>query len=97
MSDQLWIEKVRLATEPADSRLADTADADEIAQLLDQGVEQPELRAVLAADFAQLFGRIPPELSDDNEILSAARTGAYETLLRDAAASLRARLAQGAD
>lgn len=97
VSDQLWIEKVRLATEPADSRLADTADADEIAQLLDQGVEQPELRAVLAADFAQLFGRIPPELSDDNEILSAARTGAYETLLRDAAASLRARLAQGAD
>ena len=63
----------------------------------DPGDPAAMLRAVLAADFAQLVGRIPPELSDDNEILSAARTGAYETLLRDAAASLRARLAQGAD
>lgn len=97
MSDQLWIEKVRITTEPADQDVADAADTDEITQLLDDGIDQPELRDVLAADFGLLFGRIPPELAEDNEILGAAKAGAYETLLKDAAASLRARLAEGAD
>lgn len=97
VSDQLWIEKVRITTEPADEGVADAADTDEITQLLDDGVDQPELRDVLAADFGLLFGRIPPELADDNEILGAAKAGAYGTLLKDAAASLRARLAERAD
>src|SRR5690606_8455374 len=97
VSDQLWIEKVRIKTEAADQGVADPADADEITHLLDEGVDQPELRDVLAADFGLLFGRVPPELADDNEILGAAKAGAYEALLQDAAASLRARLAEGAD
>lgn len=97
VSDQLWIEKVRLATEPADSSAPETADADDIAQLLDQGVSEPELSGVLAEDFGQLFGRIPPDLSDENETLSAAKAGRFDVLLQDAAASLRARLAEGAD
>lgn len=97
VSDQLWIEKVRITTEPADQGVADAADTDEITQLLDDGIDQPELRDVLAADFGLLFGRIPPELAGDNETLGAAKAGSYETLLKDAAASLRARLAERAD
>jgi DNA repair exonuclease SbcCD nuclease subunit len=97
VSDQLWIEKVHLATEPAGTTTGETAEDDDIAGLLDHGVGDAELAEVLAADFAQLFGRIPPDLAEENELLSAARAGHFETLLQVAAASLRARLSQGAD
>ena len=97
VSDQLWIEKVRLETEPAGSTAGDPPDPDEIAQLLDQGVGEPGLSGLLAEDFGKLFGRIPPDLSEENETLTAAKSGQFDALLMDAAASLRARLARGAD
>jgi exonuclease SbcD len=95
ISDQLWIEKVRLSTSPLEVTATDGPDADDIAQLLDEGVCDPDLGSILADDYGRLFGRIPPDLADDNEILTSAKSGRFESLLQEAAASLRARLAEG--
>ncbi len=97
VSDELWIEKVRLATEPANLKAGGAVETDNIVELLDQGVGDQDLSIALAEDFEQLFGRIPPDLGDDNEVLSSARNGRFDTLLQGAAASLRARLSESAD
>ena len=93
ISDQLWIEKARLSTSPQATTVAAAEDADDIALLLDRGVGDPDLEGALAEDFGRLFGRIPPELADENDALAAARSGRFDGLLHEAAASLRARLA----
>jgi len=97
VSDQLWIEKVRLSTSPEEGTAAVTGETDDVAQLLDQGIEDQDLSDVLAEDFGQLFGRIPPDLAEENEVLTAAKAGRFGGLLRNAAASLRARLGEGLD
>lgn len=96
ITDLLWVEKVVLSTETASVAAEGEPDVDDIAGLLGQGVADSGLRETLAEDFGQLFGRIPPELAEESELLSSARSGAFETILRDAAESLRARLAEGA-
>lgn len=96
ISDELWIEKVVLATEVVAAAAADAPEVDEIAGFLGQGVTDVQLRAVLADDFGQLFGRIPPELVEDSELLASVRAGQVDAILLDAAAALRSRLAEGA-
>ena len=95
VSDQLWIEKVRLATSPEERTASAPVEPDDVALLLDLGIEDQGLNDVLAEDFGQLFGRVPPELAEENEVLADARAGRFGGLLRDAAASLRARLGEG--
>jgi DNA repair exonuclease SbcCD nuclease subunit len=97
LSDRLWIEKVRLSTTPLGESTPYGEDADDVTHLLDEGASDPQLGVALVEDFALLFGRAPPDLADDNEILDSARSGRFDRLLQDAAASLRARLAEGAD
>jgi DNA repair exonuclease SbcCD nuclease subunit len=92
VSDQLWIEKVRLATSSEDRTAAVPGETDDVAQLHDQAMEDRGLKDVLAEDFGQLFGRIPPDLAEENEVLTDAKAGRFEGLLRDAAASIRASL-----
>lgn len=96
-SDQLWIEKVRLATSPDEAAAAASGETDDVVHLLDEGITDQGLNDVLAEDFGQLFGRIPPDLGEESEVLADARAGRFEGLLRDAAASLRARLGEGLD
>jgi exonuclease SbcD len=96
ISDALWIEKVVLTTEVAVAAAADAPDFDEIAGLFEQGMWDTQLRAALAEDFGQLFGRIPPELAEDSELLASARGEQFDAILQDAAAALRAYLAEGA-
>jgi hypothetical protein len=96
MSDQLWVEKVGLSTELLAAEAASAPEVDEIAKLLEQGVVDSQLGADLSEDFGQLFGRIPPDLAEESELLSLARSGQFEGLLHDAAAALRARLAEDA-
>lgn len=96
ISDQLWIEKVKLARQPAADVGGTTVGADEITVLLDDGIANTDLHASLASDFGLLLGRLPPDVIIDNETLMAAKDGSYENLLKDAASSLRARLEQGA-
>jgi DNA repair protein SbcD/Mre11 len=97
ISDQLWVEKVGLSTELLTDEAASAPEVDEITELLEEGVADPQLGAHLAEDFGQLFGRIPPDLAEESELLTLARSGQFEGLLRDAAAAVRARLAEGAD
>lgn len=94
ISDELWIEKVVLETEGVAAAAAAAPEVEEIAGLLEQGVADAQLGSVLAEDFAQLFGRIPPELAEDSELLASARAGQFDAILQDANAALRARLAQ---
>lgn len=96
-SDQLWIEKVRLATSADEATAAAPGETDDVAHLLDEGITDQGLNGVLVEDFGQLFGRIPPDLGEESEVLADARAGRFGGLLRDAAASLRARLGQGLD
>jgi len=95
VSDELWIEKIKLATEPLAATADGSADTDDIATLLAEGAADAELQAALAADYAPLVGRLPADLGDDSEILTAARQGACQGLLMDAAAQVRARLEEG--
>lgn len=96
ISDQLWVEKVVLSTELLAAEAASAPEVDEIAKLFEQGVIDPQLGVDLAEDFGQLFGRIPPDLAEESELLTLARSGQFEGLLHDAAAALRARLAEDA-
>jgi hypothetical protein len=96
ISDELWIEKVVLDTEVVAAAAAAAPEVDEIASLIEQGAGDAQLRALLSEDFGQLFGRIPPELAEDSELLASARAGAFDAILQDAAAALRARLAEAA-
>lgn len=96
ITDLLWVEKVVLSTEMASVAAEGEPDVDDIASLLGQGMADAGLRETLAEDFGQFFGRIPPELAEESELLSSARSGAFDPILRDAAESLRARLAEGA-
>lgn len=96
ISDDLWIEKVVLDTESVAADRGAAPETDEIAGLLEQGVGDAGLRAALADDFGQLFGRIPPELAEDSELLASARAGDLDAILQDAAAALRSRLPEGA-
>jgi exonuclease SbcD len=95
ISDQLWIEKVKLATASTADAVEATAGADEITALLGDGIANADLHASLASNFGLIFGRLPPDMVSDNETLTAAKGGVYENLLKDAASSLRARLEQG--
>lgn len=96
ISDDLWIEKVAVATQDIAALIGAPPDLDEIAALLEQGVTDGELRALLVDDYGRLFGRIPPELADDSELLASARSGDFDAILQDAAAALRSRLTQAA-
>jgi exonuclease SbcD len=96
ISDDLWIEKVVLGTEGLAATVGDAPEIDEIAGLLEQGLADGQLRDALSDDFGQLFGRIPPELAEDSELLAAARKGDFDAILQDAAAALRSRLPEGA-
>lgn len=95
VSDELWIEKIKLATEPMVSAGSEFGDADDIATLLAEGANDSDLQAALAADYGPLIGRLPADLGEDSEILAAARQGACQGLLMDAAAQVRARLEEG--
>ena len=96
ISDDLWIEKVALATQSVAAPVGAAPELDEIAAFLEQGLADGELRALLANDYGQLFGRIPPELADDSELLASARSGDFDAILQDAAAALRSRLPEAA-
>jgi len=95
ISDDVWIEKVLLTTTPRVFTAAAAGDQDEITSLLDEGVDNETVTESLKADFATLFGRVLPDLADDSDLLQAAKAGNLEALLRDASASLRARLSGG--
>jgi DNA repair protein SbcD/Mre11 len=94
ISDTLWIEKVRIETEPP----ADigTLVGDEIWAAIADASSDADLRTALASDLASFFSKIPADLVDSNPLLSRARAGEFDSLLANAAESLKARLEEGA-
>jgi len=94
VAEDLWIEKVRLATQSIEAADGQAA-PDDLAALLGEGETSVELHAALQSDFALLLSRVPPDLGEDSEIIGAARAGALTPLLARAAAALQARLEEG--
>jgi DNA repair exonuclease SbcCD nuclease subunit len=92
ISDALWIEKVKVATEHLGENRTSQVGGDDVALLLDEEVTNAELHRKLTEDFGVLVARMPPDLGNDSELISAIRHKDYRSLLKDATASLKARL-----
>lgn len=89
LSDQIWIEKVVLATsEPA--RTIETGD--EFDALLTTLSSDEYLAALLSKDLADFLTKAPADLDEDQELVAAAREGRLSDVLADAATALKARL-----
>lgn len=89
ISDQLWIEKVELASRlPA----AALAAGDEFEGVLAALADDPALAADLARDLSDFLAKVPGDLEADLPCLTEARAGRFSPLLEDAAAALKARL-----
>ena len=89
LSDQIWIEKVVLATsEPA--RTIETGD--EFDALLTTLSGDEDLAALLSKDLADFLTKAPADLDEDQELVAAAREGRLADVLADAATALKARL-----
>lgn len=89
LSDQIWIEKVVLATsEPA--RTMETGD--EFDALLTTLSGDEDLAALLSKDLADFLTKAPADLDEDQELVAAAREGRLADVLADAATALKARL-----
>jgi exonuclease SbcD len=92
LSDDLWIEKVRVGVTRLGNNAEKAAQSGDIASLLETGLSDPILRQALAADFSDFVSRIPPDLGDESSSLSSVRDGHFDQVLTDAAAALRSRL-----
>lgn len=89
LSDQIWIEKVVLATsEPA--RTIETGDEFDALLMTLSGDE--DLAALLSKDLADFLTKAPADLDEDQELVAAAREGRLADVLADAATVLKARL-----
>jgi DNA repair exonuclease SbcCD nuclease subunit len=95
-SDRIWIEKVRLRTEPVPSSVAPGAWAsDDLTALLANAHGDADLREALRAELDELATRLPADLGGDSELIAAMRSGDYDTIIAQAAESLRLRLSKG--
>lgn len=92
--ERLWLEKVKLATRPPETRADPTLGADalaELAALLHQAGQEDSLREGLRADVSQLLGKAP-ELALTEPLLASLRDGELDALLADVIPGLLAQL-----
>jgi len=92
LSDEIWIEKVVLATRGAGAAMQVGTVVDDLADLLAVGLEDDELQTQIRSDFADFLARIPSDLGAEDSVLQKLRAGDLAELLQDATASLQARL-----
>jgi len=98
ISEDIWIEKVVLATRPAPTKRPEGETLpDEIAALFNLGVADPDLKSALMTELAEFANRIPVDLGEDEGPLQAVRRGELDSILNEAAATLRVRLVGEAD
>lgn len=97
-NDRLWLEKVRIATQP----LADEADlaarSDAIAELqaiLAEAAGDPDFIAQLGNDLSPFYGKVPAEVREDTPLLALAREGSLAALAAQVSPALLASLAEG--
>lgn len=94
--DELWVERVCVATSPTlnpDELMARSDAVAELQDLLADARSEPELLARLGEDLRELLNRCPGELVERVPQLAAVRDGRIDTLIEEAAPSLLARLA----
>lgn len=95
--ERLWVEKVRIETEPAADAAALHARSDAIGDLdalLAEAPLDPVLLASLAEDLRQLVNRAPPELGQVLPEFQAIRDGDLADLVRAVSPGLLAHLAK---
>jgi hypothetical protein len=95
VSEELWIERVRLVT-------ADTAPIGlppELVQLLAEALDDPDCARAVAAATAPLVAKLPADVADAEAapLVTAARAGDAAALLQAARAAVTARLGEGED
>lgn len=96
-NDKLWLEKVKVATEPLAEAAALHSRMDALADLqhiLDEAVTDPEFLALLQSELQPFYGKVPADVSDDVPLLSMARAGDFAGMLSQIAPVLLARLAE---
>jgi exonuclease SbcD len=94
VSEDLWIEKVLVRTRAVDGAAAAPSGLrDELAVLLAGQLENEGVAAILGEELGEFLSRIPPDLGSEDDLLGAVRQGDLTQLLRNASASLDARLA----
>ena len=97
-SAQVYVEKIKLATTPALDAATRRARQDalgEMQRLLDEAVEDPDIRAMIEKDIRRLAERLPYEIREnaDDALLRAAIDGDTATLIDGAGDYLLSRLA----
>ena len=98
VSDRMWVEKVQLATAEVAaasdaSLVSDASLLMDVGQLIDRGAIDAALLETLKADYGDLLSRLPGDIEDAGGFLASVRGGSLEPLLRDAAVSLKSRIA----
>lgn len=92
LSEEIWIEKVVIATAPpANAR----ALSDEFEVVLSQLTDDPVTAGALSLDLAEFLAKVPAELDAEADVLRDARTGDLSAVLHEAALALRSRLQGG--
>lgn len=97
-NDRLWLEKVKLATEPfgdkADigGRMDAVADLQEI---LEEAATDPEFLAQLRTELQPFFGKVSAEVKEEVPFLTLARAGDFSALLKHVSPALLASLVDG--
>lgn len=98
--ERLWLEKVRLATQPLPEAAAGDALAHdalaELRALMAEARQDETLLKGLRQDFAQMLGKAPPELLAEAPALREAREGELDALLDRVVPGLLARLSSAA-
>jgi DNA repair protein SbcD/Mre11 len=104
-ADRLWVEKVRVATQPIVALQAsppaasqggpeDTGSADELKTLAEQALDDPAFLAALHTDLQGLLDRLPREVLESLPHLGPIRAGAVQALVSDTIPLLLARVEQ---
>ena len=94
-NDRLWLEKVKVRTEPVavapGAGEASGAIAD-LKEILDEAATSPEFIAQLKGELQTFLGRLPAEVSEDVPLVNLARQGDFAALVEHVAPALMATL-----
>lgn len=96
--DQLWIEKIKIRSEPAMDAMTIAARGDAVADmqaLLGDAAQDPAFLESLSAEFASLLTKMPLDLyKQDAPALNAAKRGDFAALINEVTPSVIDRIAR---
>jgi DNA repair exonuclease SbcCD nuclease subunit len=94
-AERLWLEKVQLATRPLESSTSGGANQEVLTELqliFSEAGENDDFLQQLQAQFQPFKNRVPNEVSDDVPLLSLAREGRWQEILKEVSPTLLAQL-----